>query len=210
MLALAERQSLTTESPVLAATPWRRFAELIVRRRIHISLTIFIALIAEDVISGVKPHSLAQLGEHHATWGVALVAVGLAIRSWAAGTLHKWAKLTTCGPYALVRHPLYIGSFLMMIGFCTIIDDGENILFVTGPMLAIYLAAVFKEERTLAQRFPAQWPQYAQRTPRFLPHSLPTGVFEAWSIRQWLGNREYQAVAASLAGLVALQLWRQL
>jgi protein-S-isoprenylcysteine O-methyltransferase Ste14 len=186
---------------------WTQFANFIVRRRVAISLVGFIVLIAEDVLSGTKPHSLINLAEHHAAWGLALVLAGLGIRSWAAGTLHKWAELTTVGPYGIVRHPLYLGSFLMMIGFCTIIDDGENILFVLGPILAIYVFAMLREEGGLAQRFPNQWPDFAKRVPRFLPRRLPVQPFAAWSGRQWLANREYQAVLASLTGLVALQLW---
>lgn len=194
--------------PAGSSTWSKRIVDFAIRRRIHISLIVFVALIAEDVLSGVRPHDLANLGEHHARWGLGLVLAGLAVRSWAAGTLHKWAELTTAGPYGVVRHPLYIGSFLMMIGFCTIIDDGENILFVMGPFLALYLLAVFKEERGLAQRFPAKWIDYAKRVPRFIPRRLPAQPFAAWSAGQWLANREYQAVLASLCGLAALEMWR--
>jgi protein-S-isoprenylcysteine O-methyltransferase Ste14 len=169
---------------------------------------VFLALVGEDLLTGVTPHSLTNLGEHHATWGLGLIAAGLAIRSWAAGTLHKMAEVTTAGPYAIVRHPLYVGSFLMMLGFCTIIDDGENIVFVLGPFLALYLVAVRKEERALAQRFTEEWTAYASRTPRFLPRRLRREPFEAWSLQQWLGNREYQAVLASLAGVAGLEIWR--
>jgi protein-S-isoprenylcysteine O-methyltransferase Ste14 len=183
--------------------------DFVVRRRVHISVVVFLALVGEDLLTGVKPHSLAKLGEHHATWGLALIAAGLAIRSWAAGTLHKMAEVTTAGPYALVRHPLYVGSFLMMLGFCTIIDDGENIVFVLGPFLALYLVAVRKEERALAERFADQWAAYASTTPRFLPRQLPRRPFAGWSLRQWLGNREYQALLASLAGLAGLEIWRR-
>lgn len=190
-----------------ASTRWTQIADFAVRRRVAISLVVFVVLIVEDVLSGTKPHNLINLAEHHAAWGLALVLAGLGIRSWAAGTLHKWAELTTAGPYGIVRHPLYIGSFLMMIGFCTIIDDDENIWFVLGPILAIYVFAVLREERGLAQRFPSQWPDFAQRVPRFLPRRLPTQPFAAWSGRQWLANREYRAVLASLVGLVALQVW---
>jgi protein-S-isoprenylcysteine O-methyltransferase Ste14 len=44
--------------------------------------------------------------------GVALFALGSALRWWAAGTLHKDQEVTTGGPYAVARHPLYVGSFL--------------------------------------------------------------------------------------------------
>lgn len=193
----------------LACSTWsKRLLDFAVRRRIHISLVVFVALIAEDVFNGVKPHDIANLAEHHAHWGVGLVMAGLVVRSWAAGTLHKWAELTTAGPYGVVRHPLYIGSFFMMIGFCTIIDDGENILFVMGPFLALYLMAVFREEHRLAERFPASWTSYASAVPRFMPRRIPAHPFAAWSAGQWLANREYQAVAASFCGLIALEMWR--
>lgn len=199
--------------PSAESGPWaaaRRCADFLVRRRIHVSLAVFTALVAEDVATGVKPHNLANLTEHHAAWGLVLVTAGLAVRSWAAGTLRKWASLTTDGAYAVVRHPLYVGSFLMMIGFCAIIDDGENIWFVAGPLLAIYVLAVLKEERRLAARFGNDWADYARRVPRFIPRSVPARPLAAWSARQWLANREYRAVLASLAGLAALQVWRQL
>jgi protein-S-isoprenylcysteine O-methyltransferase Ste14 len=190
-----------------ALAHWQRLIAFLVRRRIPISLIVFASLISEDVLTGIKPHNLAHLTEHHAGWGVGLVLAGLSIRSWAAGTLRKWAELTTIGPYAMVRHPLYVGSFLMMVGFCAIIDDGENIAFVLGPILLIYVLAVLKEEHGLAARFPDQWTDYAQRVPRFLPRRIPDRPLAPWSAHQWLANREYQAVLASLAGLAALQLW---
>jgi len=185
-----------------------RIVDFVVRRRIAISLVVFTVLIAEDLLSGVRPHELLNLREHHARWGIGLVTAGLAIRSWAAGTLHKWAELTTLGPYGIVRHPLYLGSFLMMIGFCTVIDDGENFAWVLGPFLALYLVAILREERRLAERFPAAWATYAESVPRFLPRRWPRRPFAAWSGAQWLANHEYRAVVASLVGLLALEAWR--
>ena len=42
-----------------------------------------------------------------------MAAVGLWIRGWSAGTIHKDEELTTTGPYAFARNPLYVGSFLI-------------------------------------------------------------------------------------------------
>src|SRR5262245_52225632 len=49
--------------------------------------------------------------------GFAVVAVGEWVRMWAAGHLVKNKVLTVTGPYAYVKNPLYIGTFLCMIGF---------------------------------------------------------------------------------------------
>ena len=49
-------------------------------------------------------------------WGLALGLIGLLIRAWAAGTIQKEEQLTTTGPYAYTRNPLYIGSLLLGVG----------------------------------------------------------------------------------------------
>jgi len=115
--------------------------------------------------------------------------------------------LTMIGPYALVRHPLYVGSFMMMIGFCILIDDVENIWFVLGPFAFIFVVSVLKEERVLSNKFGERWQNYAGKVPRFLPYRLSKDAFAPWNGRQWLNNREYNAVAATLLGLIAVQAW---
>src|SRR5690606_23242257 len=48
--------------------------------------------------------------------GASIAGAGLLLRAWAAGTIHKEEDLTTSGPYAFTRNPLYLGSFLIGIG----------------------------------------------------------------------------------------------
>ena len=43
--------------------------------------------------------------------GLVLAVLGVGIRLWAAGTIHKGREITISGPYAWVRHPLYVGWF---------------------------------------------------------------------------------------------------
>ena len=49
--------------------------------------------------------------------GLALVVVGQVFRIYAAGYIFKNKQLATTGPYSLVRHPLYLGNFIILIGF---------------------------------------------------------------------------------------------
>jgi protein-S-isoprenylcysteine O-methyltransferase Ste14 len=179
----------------------------LVRYRIRISLVVFIALIAEDVLEGLRPHDLLNTSDWKSVLGLGLIASGLALRTWAAGILHKTSQLTTTGPYAIVRHPLYVGSFLMMIGFCLLIDDTENIWFVLGPFAVIYVVKLLNEERILSAKFGEQWHSYAQSVSRFVPYRWPQHVHARWDLQQWLGNREYNAIAATAAGLIAIEVW---
>jgi len=64
--------------------------------------------------------------------------------------------------------------------------------------------------KNLAAAFPEQWTEFARKVPRLLPRHLPKQAFSSWSLKQWINNREYQAVSATILGLVALQIWQML
>lgn len=188
----------------------RRALRFLIARRISISVVVFLLLLLEDVLVGIKPHDIADWHDWHSVLGISLVIGGLMLRSWAAGTLVKRFQLTTTGVYALVRNPLYVGSFVMMLGFCQLIDDPENIFFILGPFVAIYAIKVRDEERILSKNFGPQWQQYTRATPRFFPRRLTSGMFADWTLGRWIFNREYKSLATALVGLAALKLWHLL
>lgn len=73
-------------------------------------------------------------------YGCCIVAAGLLIRSWANGYAIKMDKLTTSGPYAFVRHPLYAGTLLMLIGFTVILNShwwGVLFIFIFWQSMSI-------------------------------------------------------------------------
>ncbi len=198
----------TSHQPDAGEGPWQKIAAWLVYRRVRLTLAVFAILLVEDVLIGVKPHGIFAYRDPEAVLGCMLIFAGLAVRSWSAGLLRKNRELTTIGPYALVRNPLYVGSFLIMCGFTTLIDDLENIFFVLGPIAGLLYLQVLYEERHMAKLFPSQWPQYACTVPRFFPRSLPSAAFAPWDANQWLGSREYNALGATLLGMLAVELWR--
>ncbi|HDH53194.1 MAG TPA: isoprenylcysteine carboxylmethyltransferase family protein [Nitrospirae bacterium] len=132
--------------------------------------------------------------------------MGVFLRSWAAGTIHKNRELADHGPYAITRHPLYIGSFLMFTGFATIIGDDENIWFVLIIFFLFYFPAIRREEQNLHQKFKGEWSDYIERTSIFFPKKIPVNILSTWSLKRWLNNREYRAFAVSLIALTILEL----
>lgn len=197
----------TTADASLNSNYWQKFVEFLLHRRVRITAFIFIVLVVEDLITRVQPHNLIDLSNYQVLGGLGLVFAGLALRTWAAGTLQKRKELAMSGPYQLVRHPLYVGSYLMMVGFCLLVGDRENLWVVFGPILFLYILRAVSEEKYLAKLFPEQWPEFIRRVPRFIPRRLPTATFDDWSLKQWLKNREYNALGAALLGLVAIQAW---
>jgi protein-S-isoprenylcysteine O-methyltransferase Ste14 len=108
--------------------------------------------------------------------GSALVIPGLVIRGLASGHVQKNEQLTTTGPYAYTRNPLYLGSLILAVGFAMIsrnlwIGVGLIVIFV-----AIYLPVIRGEEAFLRQQF-VEFTEYARQVPRLWPR------FSSFSVR---------------------------
>ena len=189
----------------MTADPSNRFVHFLVRRRVPISIAVFGIMMAVDLIRGTVPHDVFDWTDYRSVAGLLTLLGGLIVRSWAAGFLTKSTQLTMNGPYRLVRNPLYLGSFLMVVGICLLIGDPENIWISAVVLAILYIPKVRSEEHFLASKFPGEWPQYAASTPRFLPRLTVRPSLSGWRLSQWLKSREYNAVVATLAAIVALK-----
>ena len=130
-------------------------------------------------------------------YGLPLGAAGLALRAWAAGHLRKNQNLTTSGPYAWVRNPLYVGT-LVAVGGCLIAAAQPVLAWVTlAAFLLIYTPVVEQEEQHLRKLFP-EYEEYARRVPQFIP-SLPRGSSaQRFSYAIYQRNKEYKALLGLL------------
>lgn len=194
------------QTPVLP-TPWaNRLDEFVAGHRVQISFVVFGVLILENLLWRQKPRDLLNVGDLWSFLGISLVLGGLAIRCWAAGVLMKGKALATTGPYSLCRHPLYLGSYMIMLGFCILLNSVLSAIVVLGPILVLYFLTIRREERRLPEKHPG-WAAYASRTPCFFPYRFNGQLRAHWSVNQWLRNREYNAALTILLGLVAIQVW---
>lgn len=136
--------------------------------------------------------------------GVALALLAEAWRIWAAGTIHKTEELTTGGPYAHVRHPLYVGSLAHAVAFCLMTARWESLILAVPVFAAVYGAALSTEEQMLRRLFPRQYEEYSRRVPRLLPRLTPAGPgVGRFSWRQVWENKEYINVIW-MTGLIIL------
>ena len=94
----------------------------------------------------------------------------------------------------------------MVVGICLLIGNPENIWICAAVLAILYVPKVRSEEHFLAAKFPAQWPHYAASTPRFLPRLTVRPSLSGWRLSQWMQSREYNAVVATLAAIVALKV----
>ncbi len=198
-------------SPSTALSVSVTLVQWLTRRRIAISLIGFSILASTNLlVVGAIPCNPLMVTQPQVAIGLMAVMAGLLIRTWSAGTLNKSREITASGPYAIVRNPLYIGSFLMMLGFCVLCRDWATLLFVAGPVTWLYWLQVRVEETRLGEMFPSQWPAYRERVPRFIPHRLTRGALSGWSASMWWMNREHRALVTSLLSLLAIYIWQWL
>jgi protein-S-isoprenylcysteine O-methyltransferase Ste14 len=138
--------------------------------------------------------------EQRCLWlSLLFVCGGEAIRIWAAGHLKKEEVMTTGGPYRMIRNPLYLGSFLMAIGFCIIAGSIWIWILMLAYFLLCYIPVIQYEENTLQEKFQDQFVQYASAVPAFYPtaHLYPQSS-TSFSWQQVWRNKEYNAILGIL------------
>lgn len=79
------------------------------------------------------------------------------------------ATLNTTGMYSVVRHPLYVGNYLLWLGVATLPGLPWSPLVVTLVFWLYYERIMFAEEEFLRRDFGAAYTQWADRTPAIIP-----------------------------------------
>jgi protein-S-isoprenylcysteine O-methyltransferase Ste14 len=109
--------------------------------------------------------------------GLAIFLLGLALAVWARICLGRnWGtamsekvdpELVTTGPYRTIRHPIYSGIILAMIGTALAVSFFWLIAVVLLGAYMLYCAVM--EERYMAGLFPDAYPRYKQSTRMLIP-----------------------------------------
>jgi protein-S-isoprenylcysteine O-methyltransferase Ste14 len=129
--------------------------------------------------------------------GLPLAAAGLALRAWAAGHLRKNQTLTTSGPYAWVRNPLYLGTLIAVAGCLVAAARPFLALVILAAFLLIYTPVVEQEEQHLRTLFP-DYDSYARRVPQFIPRPPRQRSGQRFSFELYQRNKEYKALLGFL------------
>lgn len=135
--------------------------------------------------------------------GAVVALLGVALRAAASGHVRKNEQLTTTGPYAVTRNPLYLGSIIIGIGFAAAARSAWIAGLLVVMFAAIYVPVIRAEEEFLRGRFP-EFDEYARRVPRLLPRIGRADSGEGFSGELYLQHREYNALIGTLAMLAAL------
>jgi protein-S-isoprenylcysteine O-methyltransferase Ste14 len=142
--------------------------------------------------------------------GALVGAMGLCLRAYAAGYLHKQEVLTVTGPYAYTRNPLYLGSAMMALGAGIAARSWVSISILIIYFAIFYSMVMRREERELHSRHGASFEEYARAVPLFVPRltaaNLPGNSAGSFSLAQYKKNHEWQAAVGFLLLLAVLYL----
>jgi protein-S-isoprenylcysteine O-methyltransferase Ste14 len=168
-----------------ASPPARTFWRFLVRYRVALGF-----------LSAVIALWLAQPTRNSFIAGLVIAALGEALRVWAAGHVEKGREITSSGPYRYVRHPLYLGSALIGLGFVVAARHVVVAALVIAYLALTLTAAIRSEEAILDERFAGGYAAYRA--------GAAAPVARRFSLARAVGNREYRAVAGLVVGMAFL------
>ncbi|MBI4924641.1 MAG: isoprenylcysteine carboxylmethyltransferase family protein [Bdellovibrio sp.] len=123
--------------------------------------------------------------------GIFLCFNGATLRFWASGYLYKDSNLALGGPYAYLRNPLFLGTYLMAIGIT--VATGNILLFLITTIIfgLIYYYIILDEEEKLKQIFGQTYELYCRAVPRFFPRLWPPNKELFMQINPELERRKF-------------------
>ena len=137
--------------------------------------------------------------------GGIVAVIGILIRAWASGHIRKNQDLAVSGPYSYTRNPLYLGSFILGIGFTIAAGVWWLALLFVALFLGIYLPVMSVESGDLIKLFGADYEEYARRVPLFFPRLTAYKASDTkFDMNLYMRYREYRAALGLIFALLVL------
>ena len=119
-------------------------------------------------------------------------------------------ELVTRGFYAHTRNPMYVGNFMVVLGF-TLVHGSAAVITLVVPFFAwVYLAITTNEEAYLREKFGKAYDDYAARVNRFIPSFRGLRASLAEFEYDWRRAlvKEYNTLCFTLAIVLCLLVWK--
>ena len=129
--------------------------------------------------SGWRAYTFVPKSNASGAIGLLMVLLGIAFAIWArlelggnwsaAVSVKEGHTLISRGPYAIVRHPIYSGLLLAMLGNAVIVGEIRGLLGVGVLFLSHWLKSRL-EEQFMLEKFGAEYSRYQQKVKALIPY----------------------------------------
>ena len=124
---------------------------------------------------------VGQIASSGIRWlGLLIMVLGLGLRFWSMRVLGKYYTRTlrvaekqaivTQGPYRVIRHPGYLGTICVWIGFALAVGNWIATIILAILLFGVYGYRIRSEEVMLIDRFGNEYQKYRKRTWRLVPY----------------------------------------
>lgn len=167
--SLGQANAVSRPVPLAAATAGFLGVSAVLWRPLPIPL----GLRAQALAAGTGATApLAGVGLYLA--GMAALGPAYNVSSTFGASLFEGQRLVTSGPYAIVRHPMYLGLAIAAVGASLLYRTGTTLAYVVA--LPVLVARARREDEALAAAFGPEWAAYRDRVPAWIPRPSRRGA----------------------------------
>lgn len=185
---------------------WRSYLPLLLLVLFLLSLADFSYLTSQKNIN--RLWELFCLGVSSLGLFIRVMTVGYVPRGTSGRNTKKQVAevLNTTGMYSMVRHPLYVGNFIMWLGISLFFHLWWFTLLIGLIFWVYYEKIMYAEEEFLKKKFGDQFLIWAEKTPAFIPDfSLWQAPQRQFSVKSAL-KREYASFFAMITIFTCLRI----
>lgn len=146
------------------------------------------------------------IGPDRVPAGLAISLFGQLIQGWCFASLVKNTELSVRGPYLLVRNPMYLGRYFLILGFVWLLDYWPAVATYTILYYPYMHYRVMREEKRLLRIHRDAFEGYCREVRRFLPslRNLGNPHVRFWDNAMFVENNGHWNIVLTLAAFAAV------
>jgi protein-S-isoprenylcysteine O-methyltransferase Ste14 len=182
--------------------------EWAVKLRQPVSIIVIAACAALLIMTPLSWQGNGLLAQALDALGFVLVVVAAFGRIWSSLYIsgYKEDRIVAEGPYAIVRNPLYVFSFLGALGLGLATKHVSILIVIAAAFALYYPLVVLTEECNLQRKFGQAFWDYASRTPRFFPRRFQLVEPDVYPVRPRHVRRSLQQIILFFCFFLLLHL----
>jgi protein-S-isoprenylcysteine O-methyltransferase Ste14 len=166
--------------------------------------------------SSVFPHARQKgMDEALSAIGMGIILFGFLFRISARGYKEEKSSngnvLVKDGPYAVIRNPMYFGTFTIGVGVIVMLLELWILLVFAIIFLIIYIPQMRREEKLLMGRFGEEYKEYCRRTPKYLPRpDYLLRINKYISLKPFWVRKEMFSMIPTIVIVLLMEIWEQI